>query len=1145
MAVFGSRVLTIFVISILVASSPLIIASDELNPSKKSPSVNGRVTVDYLVESVTFGNSSYPVENWTQPDKSVASFLIRGVEVEIDITILQNAGSLGQFSTAYVLIEAYHPIGYLEWSDSYTETMTRGMRNTSSVKWTPESAHSELDNGVLVGGYEIKVSISTDLIDTDADESNNIMEMKMPVAIWRDTLDDENDFSDYFSMRAYQYSKNTADGPGSVGKGAWQFEEGTGIGGSASYRHSTPGNNYPGNAYDRLVWGFATDGQSGCGEVLGVRSSNEDPWDGDGSYFWPWCRAKLDGSQFVSLDISTNAWGVLGSGDKVGLELWKAGGGNVQTLVKEITGVSSSESQWSKVNWRVSDEEMNKLEWHLGFIFESDNSIATSGYHVDDFVIFAIENVSRFTLDVDCVEYGSSEYPDLGFSVIPDDPDPPGMECFVQNNGYRDAQVSVISENNNDTWFDPRIDHSLSQTYGSQVFVIIPPDQTATFWINQSIIPAAEVTNPSDITLLNISIIGSFTLEEHYFTSIPVSVGYHDNARIWSDASNPAFTLFPGQSSSVDLQVTNTGNKNGKFQLTGAFPNDRPQWLPWLSLSYKDQFGNDLPKDNNGFQSVELNKGQSIDLTLDLLAPIETFPGIFDLELQVNGIEGTSTQAIFPLSVEVRTKFDLQMSTEIQNLSSPADGVQELIPIFLVNNGNTEETFNLEILGDRFLLGATFSNQLSSYQTPPLAAYGLDTSGVNLILPMNEGIIPGDYTLIVTATSVKDQTFKSELYFVITVEGTRKVEVESRDLSEQSYRGGQPDESINVQINNTGNVEDQFKMELDIPVGMYAYVDTIGMDDFKTPLIQPGSSFNVTISFTFDTLAEGNFDLGITARSSFNENVKSTGNIIFIVGSVGRLELLLNSDDLDVDLDAEEAGKSYILTVNDDGDYSLNLQIFNRYYLDQGVRIDFDDQVSSSYFRIKIDEYTTAFNIKENDNDEVALKITIPRSTLLSLPSDTYLVNLTIWVESDYDIVPLVLRVELMRESLNDEKLEETSADLSKTILNGLSVVLLIGILMALLFVFWREFSKEDEEEINNMYIGSGNNLNSETGVIPSTGQVLGGYQVSEKVAPELPQNNFDSDVSTTPALPLTGLPDGWTMEQWKHYGQQWLDQQK
>ena len=28
------------------------------------------------------------------------------------------------------------------------------------------------------------------------------------------------------------------------------------------------------------------------------------------------------------------------------------------------------------------------------------------------------------------------------------------------------------------------------------------------------------------------------------------------------------------------------------------------------------------------------------------------------------------------------------------------------------------------------------------------------------------------------------------------------------------------------------------------------------------------------------------------------------------------------------------------------------------------------------------------------------------------------------------------------------------------------------------------------------------------------------------------------------PALPAAGLPAGWTMEQWQHYGQQWLDRQ-
>ena len=29
--------------------------------------------------------------------------------------------------------------------------------------------------------------------------------------------------------------------------------------------------------------------------------------------------------------------------------------------------------------------------------------------------------------------------------------------------------------------------------------------------------------------------------------------------------------------------------------------------------------------------------------------------------------------------------------------------------------------------------------------------------------------------------------------------------------------------------------------------------------------------------------------------------------------------------------------------------------------------------------------------------------------------------------------------------------------------------------------------------------------------------------------------------VNTGPPLPATGLPDGWTMEQWNYYGEQWL----
>jgi len=43
-------------------------------------------------------------------------------------------------------------------------------------------------------------------------------------------------------------------------------------------------------------------------------------------------------------------------------------------------------------------------------------------------------------------------------------------------------------------------------------------------------------------------------------------------------------------------------------------------------------------------------------------------------------------------------------------------------------------------------------------------------------------------------------------------------------------------------------------------------------------------------------------------------------------------------------------------------------------------------------------------------------------------------------------------------------------------------------------------------------------------------------FQQSLQQAPDAP--------SQGPPLPPTGLPEGWTMEQWVHYGQQWLDSQ-
>jgi hypothetical protein len=41
------------------------------------------------------------------------------------------------------------------------------------------------------------------------------------------------------------------------------------------------------------------------------------------------------------------------------------------------------------------------------------------------------------------------------------------------------------------------------------------------------------------------------------------------------------------------------------------------------------------------------------------------------------------------------------------------------------------------------------------------------------------------------------------------------------------------------------------------------------------------------------------------------------------------------------------------------------------------------------------------------------------------------------------------------------------------------------------------------------------------------------------------PASHVQTNQPTPPLLPAEGLPNGWTMEQWNYYGQQWLDAQR
>ena len=55
----------------------------------------------------------------------------------------------------------------------------------------------------------------------------------------------------------------------------------------------------------------------------------------------------------------------------------------------------------------------------------------------------------------------------------------------------------------------------------------------------------------------------------------------------------------------------------------------------------------------------------------------------------------------------------------------------------------------------------------------------------------------------------------------------------------------------------------------------------------------------------------------------------------------------------------------------------------------------------------------------------------------------------------------------------------------------------------------------------------------------------IAGMPSQPKAKPEAQAQEVTEKPSVAPPVPAAGHPDGWTMDQWKWYGQEWLDKQK
>lgn len=115
--------------------------------------------------------------------------------------------------------------------------------------------------------------------------------------------------------------------------------------------------------------------------------------------------------------------------------------------------------------------------------------------------------------------------------------------------------------------------------------------------------------------------------------------------------------------------------------------------------------------------------------------------------------------------------------------------------------------------------------------------------------------------------------------------------------------------------------------------------------------------------------------------------------------------------------------------------------------------------------------------------------------------------------------------------TMNFEKVQDTQSLSSATILLGSGGgVMLIGIIILTLKM---KSNKEDDDLV----------MDDEKGVVDiPQGPPVSQAPIQQETHTGLQASNIEQTPSTGPPLPESGLPDGWTMEQWAYYGQQYLD---
>ena len=487
-----------------------------------------------------------------------------------------------------------------------------------------------------------------------------------------------------------------------------------------------------------------------------------------------------------------------------------------------------------------------------------------------------------------------------------------------------------------------------------------------------------------------------------------------------------------------------------------------------------------------------------------------------------------------------------------------------MIEIRLINDGNSPESFDLTIQAD-WKLGI----EMNTEQTFEIDPFGGDST-VTMLLPMPYGIVNETYSVTVTATSKTNPQYQKSSQILLTVPQTNLVEVEDLDMLAEVFRGGDDSRTVNWRIWNRGNVADSFEISFDQFSDVSA--SAVGLNAGKTPYILPGDSYNLTVRYSFAATTFGDRTISMTATSVLSQNIGSivsgTGDAEFQVGAQGWITL-----NPPASLLIEEKGNDIEIVFTVKNEHPTDAQLLR-------ADIERDSDIFFNIIDARVDTGDQDFVLEAQETRTITVYLTVTEENLRNLEDNQVNFQLFLEVDGDIDKVSKSASIDMVKiDPVDDGPDAGAIAGFAGNILFIIIGLILLSVVLVATLRVMRSASSPLEEisSFDDYEYTQGNNFNSDSlpgaPELPSADKVAnsmygGSKEIFEQPPPPLnipdPEEVVVQDTveqvvneepsepiveaaevpTGTPPLPENGLPEGWTMDQWIHYGQQWIDQQ-